>query len=134
MYPFWAVERVSAGWLRQKHFEAKRAKLEFNVERKTMEFACVTVGAVGGSSVAISAAVSLHVLTNPRKLQEGDRLLLEVDPLPFVRKRKADDTWKIDVANAAKAQAKDESKKANDDTNARAKLRLVGRGAMQMEI
>ena len=125
-YPFWAVERVSADWLRQKHVEAKHAKLEFNVERKTLEFACVTVGAVGGSSIAITVAVSLPVLTNPRKLQTDDRLLLEVAPQPAVKKRKAE-TWKTDVANAAKALIKEEQ-------HAKSKPKLASRGALQIQI
>ena len=98
---FFAVERVTAGWLRKQHSEAKHANLKCNVELKTVEFACLTLGAVIGSSTSITVAVSLPALTNPNKLRKGDRLLLEVAPPPR-EKRKAE-TWKTHVAQAEKA-------------------------------
>ena len=99
LYPFWAVEHKSADWLRTKNraHEPEQKTLEVNVERKTFEFASVTVGAVGKDSIAITTTVKLLVMTNPREFQKGDRLIDEAAPLPFVRKRKADETWKIDV-------------------------------------
>ena len=86
--------------------EPEQKTLEINVEHKTLEFASVTVGVVGKDSIAITTTVKLPVMTNPRKLQKGDRLIEEAAPLPFVRKRKADETWKTDVAQAARATGK----------------------------
>ena len=45
---------------------------------KMTDFACVTVGAVRNSSVAITLSVQVPVLTNTRALKKGTRLILEV--------------------------------------------------------
>ena len=101
MYPFWAVERVTDTWIRKVNAQSEDGvTLALNVERKEIEFNCVTVGAVQNSSVAITVNVRLPVLTNTRDLTKGTRLLLEATPKP-ADKRKTK-SWKTDVDAKAK--------------------------------
>ena len=112
MYPFWAVERATDAWVQKTNTESKDGvQLAFNVERKEMTFNCVTVGAVQGSSVAITVNVRLPVLTNTHDMTAGTRLLLEKAAKVNPEKRKAE-TWKTDVDAAAKAQKQEPSAKS----------------------
>ena len=71
---------------------------------KEKEFAVVTVGAMGGNSVAMAMEVTIPVLTNIVDVPEGEELFLETTAKAAVgTKRKA--TWKDDAAVAAKAKA-----------------------------
>ena len=122
MYPFWTVERVTDTWLRKVNAQSEDGvTLALNVERKEIEFNCVTVGAVQNSSVAITVNVRLPVLTNTRDLTAGTRLLLEATPKP-ADKRKTE-SWKTDVGAKAKqlkldAAAKNKATAATSKANA----------------
>ena len=124
MYPFWAVERATDAWVQKTNTESKDGvQLAFNVERKEMTFNCVTVGAVQGSSVAITVNVRLPVLTNTHDMTAGTRLLLEKAAKVNPEKRKAE-TWKTDVDAAAKAQKQEPSAKSK----AQAKTKATQKG------
>ena len=84
-----------------------------------MEFNCVTVGAVQGSSVAITVNVRLPVLTNTHDLKAGTRLLMEAAAKP-AEKRKTE-SWKTDVDTAAKAQKLEADGKSKAKAKAKAK-------------
>ena len=84
LYPFWAVERVTAKWMRKSNAILGTSQLEFNMGFKMMEVACVTVGAVSGSSFAIAVSVRVPVLTNTRALEKDTRLSLEVAARPLI--------------------------------------------------
>ena len=124
MYPFWAVERATDAWVQKTNTESKDGvQLEFNVERKEMTFNCVTVGAVQGSSVAITVNVRLPVLTNTHDMTAGTRLLMEKAANTNAENRKAE-TWKTHVGAAAKAQKQESSAKSK----AQAKTKATQKG------
>ena len=92
--------------MRKSNAILETSQLEFNMGFKMTQFACVTVGAVSGSSVAITLSVRVPVLTNTRALEKGARLFLEVAARPLDDKRKKLESWKSEVGNAASAAKK----------------------------
>ena len=117
MHPFWAVQRESEPEMmrRQKAAEETARKPQgsnaavavpprFNTALKEMEFAVVTVGKMGGNSVAMTFEVTIPVLTTTVDVPEGEELFLEtIAKAAGGTKRK--ETWKDDAAVAAKAKA-----------------------------
>ena len=78
---------------------------------KAKQYNVVTVGDLRGQSVAMTASVSVPVITNMTKLAAGEELLFEIAPKAAPAKRK-DASWKDDVVVRAKAKAKAQQKPA----------------------
>ena len=133
LYPFWAVERVTDTWIHRTNaeftFRKESTQFEFNVEHKELEFACVSVGAVQGKSIAVTVTVRLPVLTNTRDLKKGTRLFMKAVAKP-ADKRKPE-SWKTHVGKAAKAQ------KLQEVAKGKAKAKATPKGlasAMRLDI
>ena len=74
MHPFLAVERLTEGERR------KAMKGAFKLSLKDKEFAAVSVGAVGGGSIACTFAVVVPIMTNAVAAKKGEELWLENTP------------------------------------------------------
>ena len=104
MHPLWAVQRLTPDELSKRNFNAK-TNHEFNIALIEKDFNVVTVGSVGGQSVAMTTTVTVPMMTNTKAVAPGAELLMEISPKTVVAKRKAPN-WKDDVASVAKAKAK----------------------------
>jgi hypothetical protein len=104
LHPFWAIQRMSADDMKKNNNKGD-AKYRFNVSLKNKQYSVVTVGDLLGRSVAVTATVSVPVITNETKLAAGEELFLEIAQKAAPPKRK-DTSWKDEVASAAKAKAK----------------------------
>ena len=109
MFPFWAVERVTEEWMFKTNseftFRKEATHFEFNVEHKELEFACVSVGAVAGTSIASTVIVRMPVLTNTCGLDKGTRLFMPAAAAKLVVVKRKDESWRTHVG-IAKSQKK----------------------------
>lgn len=121
MHPFWAVQRESGTEMkRRQEAEQETARKpqgsnaavavlpRFNTALKEKEFAVVTVGAMGGNSVAMTMEVTIPVLTNTVDVPEGEELFLETTAKE-AKGQKRTETWK-DHAAVAEKKAKPKPK------------------------
>jgi hypothetical protein len=104
LHPFWAIQRLAKDELRKKNDKDKTTH-RFNVSLKEKQYNVVTVGNLRGESVAVTVMVTLPIVTNEMALVAGEELFLEVAPKVAPKKR-AEASWKDDVASAARAKAK----------------------------
>ena len=104
LHPFWAVQRLTPDELSKRNFNAK-TNHEFNIALTEKDFNVVTVGSVGGQSVAMTTTVTVPMMTNTKAVAPGAELFMEIAPKIAAAKRKAPN-WKDDVASVAKAKAK----------------------------
>ncbi len=93
---FWVVGRLPEG---------KDKNKVFNMGLTNKVFCVVTVGHIRGDSVAMTTEVTVPMMTNTKSVKAGDELLIEIAASNPKGKRKAE-SWKDDVARAAKAKAK----------------------------
>ena len=97
MHPFWAIRRMPASKV--------TADTPFNMAIQHISLNTVTVGAVDGQSVSMTAEVIVPFLTNTIEIPLNGELRLEVEevrPKECPKKR----TWKTCVADdKAKANA-----------------------------
>ncbi len=105
LHSFWAIQRLSAEELKRNNLSKGSAK-RFNVELTTKQYNLVTVGELKGTSVSVTASVSVPMITNPKAIAEGDDLLLEVAAKAAVATKRKTTSWKDDLGTSAKDQAK----------------------------
>ena len=134
MFSFWAVERVTEAWMFKTNseftFRKEATQFEFNVEHKELEFACVSVGAVAGTSIGSTVIVRLPVLTNTCGLDKGTRLFMPAAAAKLVAKRK-DESWRTHVGTAAKSQKKRHDKIAMPNAKSKAAPNMHSPAAMR---
>jgi len=137
MFPFWAVERVTEAWMFKTNseftFRKEDTQFEFNVEHKELEFACVSVGAVAGTSIASTVHVRLPVLTNTCHLEKGTRLFMHAAAAKLVAKRK-DESWRTHVGTAAKSQKKRHEPIVTANAKSKAPPNMHNPAAMRIDI
>ena len=138
MFPFWAVERVTEEWMFRTNseftFRKEATHFEFNVEHKELEFACVSVGAVAGTSIASTVIVRLPVLTNTCGLDKGTRLFMPAAAAKLVVAKRKDESWRTHVGTAAKSQKKRHEKIATANAKSKAPPNMHNPAAMRIDV
>ena len=86
-----------------------QSRRKFNVTLEEKEYSVVTVGESAGNSVSITFAVRVPIMTNKIAIKKGEELVLQIQAAKASGKRKAE-SWKDDVACAAKAKAKEKAR------------------------
>ena len=99
MHPFWAVERLTEDERRKAMKGAMKGA--FNLTCQDKEFAAVSVGVLGGNSIARTFSVVIPIMSNTIAVKEGEELRLE--SLSRKEPKRKDGSWKTDVAKAEKA-------------------------------
>ena len=117
LHPFWVVERLTEDERRKAMTGAMKGA--FNLTCQDKEFAAVSVGVLGGNSIARTFTVVIPVMTNTIAVKEGEELRLE-NTCRNEPKRK-DGSWKTDVAKAEKSP----KPRANAKTAASSRLEVV---------
>jgi len=103
MYPYWAVERITAEDLRRRQVD--KPQLRFNMQGKLKEFAVVAVSVVNDRNQNNTHTIGITLLTNSVALRSGEELLMErIVPIQPVNKRK-ERSWKDDVVRTAPSAA-----------------------------
>ena len=79
----------------------KAMKGAFNFSLEDKDVAAVSVGALGGDSIACTFVVVVRIMTNAVAVKKGQELCLESTPRKETKRN--DGSWKNDVGKADKA-------------------------------
>ena len=110
LHPFWAVERLSEDELRRN-----KKGCVFNLILEDKEFPVVTVGTSHGSSIAVTLAVVIPIMTNTIDVKKGEELLMPIAAKTTAKRKAA--SWKDEVADPAKETQTTESQSETEESD-----------------
>jgi hypothetical protein len=106
MYPYWAVERITAEELRKR--QVAKPQLRFNMEVTHREYACVVGGSVGTAILSKTHMIKMPILHNVVDLKIGEELLIDSGTKQSQKQQKKDIDWKDAVKKGKDKKAPDE--------------------------